>query len=250
MKKLIAVVMLLFSNQALASFWSDLWYVPNEPGWGVNIVQQSGTLFATIFVYEDDGSPTWYVASEMDYNGTSYSGDLYQTKGYFFGGMFDPNAIGVTKVGTATFTPVLEATANFSYSVNGLSIKRQLKRQTFKIPNFSGTYLGAAKTAGIKNCVGGFSASTGFGFVAMKITESGSSVQILLAGENSQTCTYQGTKTQFGKLFDITGNMSCSNGASGAFTLYNGQYDGRNFSAAYKASYQCQETGYFGAIKD
>lgn len=43
---------------------TGLWYNPNESGWGMNVIQQSSTLFITMFVYGTDGRPTWYVASD------------------------------------------------------------------------------------------------------------------------------------------------------------------------------------------
>ncbi|HEY3585288.1 MAG TPA: hypothetical protein VGL90_13045, partial [Casimicrobiaceae bacterium] len=41
---------------------SDLWWVPSESGWGVQFVQQGALIFATMFVYDANGKPTWYVA--------------------------------------------------------------------------------------------------------------------------------------------------------------------------------------------
>jgi hypothetical protein len=42
---------------------SDIWWVPEESGWGLNLIHQGNTLFGTLFVYGSDGTPRWYSAS-------------------------------------------------------------------------------------------------------------------------------------------------------------------------------------------
>ena len=47
---------------------SDLWWNPAESGWGLQMVQESGFVFATLFIYGQDGRPTWATA-EMQFVG-------------------------------------------------------------------------------------------------------------------------------------------------------------------------------------
>jgi len=42
--------------------YTDLWYIPTESGWGLNVIQQGNVMFATLFVYGTDNTPRWYVA--------------------------------------------------------------------------------------------------------------------------------------------------------------------------------------------
>ena len=44
---------------------TDMWFNPAESGWGLNLIHQGDTLFATLFVYGPDGQPRWYVASSL-----------------------------------------------------------------------------------------------------------------------------------------------------------------------------------------
>jgi hypothetical protein len=53
----------------LTSEITDMWWVPSESGWGVNIVLQYGTVFATFFVYDSNKNPVWYTA-QLSYQGT------------------------------------------------------------------------------------------------------------------------------------------------------------------------------------
>jgi hypothetical protein len=47
---------------AYSSDQSDLWWIPGEPGWGIQFVQRGALIFATMFVYAQNGTPTWYTA--------------------------------------------------------------------------------------------------------------------------------------------------------------------------------------------
>ncbi|MGH8850099.1 MAG: hypothetical protein ACREYD_03805, partial [Casimicrobiaceae bacterium] len=65
---------------------SDLYYIPTEAGWGIQLVQSGPIIFITMFVYDSAGKPIWYV-------GTIYptatpllwEGDIYVTNGPWFG---------------------------------------------------------------------------------------------------------------------------------------------------------------------
>ena len=42
--------------------YSDLWWNPNESGWGFNLIQHgTGVLFGVMFTYTTPEGPTWYV---------------------------------------------------------------------------------------------------------------------------------------------------------------------------------------------
>ena len=75
--------------------FTDMWYNANESGWGVNVIQQSDIIFATLFVYGADNTPRWYVTGSglQGSGGSTFSGSLYSTTGPYFGGAF--NALGV-----------------------------------------------------------------------------------------------------------------------------------------------------------
>jgi hypothetical protein len=84
----------------------DLWWNPAESGWGMQRVQNNNTLFATIFVYDQQGFPFWYTATLFatainPRNGApSFAGDLYETRDPFFGAIpFNPAQVQVGKVG-------------------------------------------------------------------------------------------------------------------------------------------------------
>ena len=87
---------------------AGLWWNRNQSGWGIAMNQQYANVFATWFVYDALGNPTWLVAPDMTLAGTStsaQSGALYAATGPSFSAPYDPAKVAVTKVGTLTWIP-------------------------------------------------------------------------------------------------------------------------------------------------
>jgi len=84
--------------------FTDLWFNPAESGWGVNLIQQNNIIFATLFVYGNDSSARWFVASNLQGGGTAFTGQLFQTTGPAFSANFNPAAVTATAVGTMTIS--------------------------------------------------------------------------------------------------------------------------------------------------
>lgn len=113
--------------------YSDHWWNPQESGWGMSIVQHpSGEVFVVWFVYNSAGVPTWYVIPSGKWETLArYTGTVYKTTGPFFGSSFDPNRVGVTPAGNATLSFTGYATANFSYTVDGITGTKAITRLPF-----------------------------------------------------------------------------------------------------------------------
>jgi hypothetical protein len=111
--------------------YTDLWWNPNESGWGMAATQQYGMMFLAWFVYNGSGNPMWYVSPNCVVQGSGCSGTLYRTTGPAFGPTFDPSAVHATSVGSVTmsFTDANNATLN--YTVDGASSTKTITRQAF-----------------------------------------------------------------------------------------------------------------------
>lgn len=109
------------------------WNGPAESGWGINLTQQGGLLFATWFTYDTDGQGMWLVMSRGERTGLDiYSGDLYRTSGPpAAGARFDPALVRLTPVGRATFAFTDGSNGRVDATVNGASISKRLTRQLF-----------------------------------------------------------------------------------------------------------------------
>lgn len=220
-------VALMFACAAQATPFStdvtDLWYNPDESGWGLSLYQQQGTVFAVLFVYGPDNQPSWYVASSMTYPGDFtgnlvFSGPLYRTSGPYFGGPFNPAAVGVRQVGQANFTLASLTTGSFSYSVDGVAVTKNVTRQTWANNNMTGRYIGG-QSGTYSSCPG--SAVDGTRDEAGTVTVShGSATATLAIATAGFTCTYAGAYGQAGHYGFLSGSYSCSNGRTGNFSAF------------------------------
>lgn len=109
------------------------WGGAAESGWGVNIAHQGDVLFATWFTYDTDGSQMWLVAPETRRTtGNAFSGPLFRTTGNAFSVVtWNPASIGVTQVGTASFTFTDAFNGAFTSVVNGASRTKPISLQEF-----------------------------------------------------------------------------------------------------------------------
>jgi len=201
---------------------SDLWWDPTESGWGIQIVQQNNTIFATMFVYGPDGQPTWYSATLL-YQGTNtftWSGALYKTTGPWFGtAPFDPAAVTRTPVGTMTFASVTDLRmGTLTYTVAGVQIVKQIQRQLLVYENFNGTYSGVMSQSGT-GATCNVSANTNATPATVQINQNTTAMTIVTQSAGN-TCTFPGAYSQAGHFGELVGNYVCTNGDSGNFLIF------------------------------
>ena len=113
--------------------YTDLWWNPAEPGWGVNLSHQGEKLFATWFTYDTDGAGLWLVMSDGVAQGSAIGGTLYRTTGTPLEQIAGRPAItgSPAPVGSASFRFTDAEHATMSYTVNGISQSKSLVRQRF-----------------------------------------------------------------------------------------------------------------------
>jgi hypothetical protein len=120
-------------SRASATNYQDLWWNPNESGWGINLTHQGTLIFATLFTYASDNRDMWLVASGLArQNDGSYSGSLYRTTGPSFSALpWNPASVGVTEVGTMRVAFTDGANGTLTYTVNGTTVTKSITRQVF-----------------------------------------------------------------------------------------------------------------------
>ena len=241
------------SATSFGTDFTDLWYNPAESGWGVNVIQQSGTLFATLFVYGADSTARWYVASDLRGSATSFNGPLYQTSGPAFSGPWTGGPT-VTPVGTMTFNFSSWNTGTLTYVVNGVTVNKAIQRQTFAGNNLAGNYIGGM-TATASSCSNpadnGFALSTGILTVQHGAGNPSMRVDFRNNAGVSATCTFTGGYTASGRLGTITGTYSCTLGSNGTFTMSEVDGGKNGFTSVFTGRDQfCTYNGYFGGIRD
>jgi hypothetical protein len=110
--------------------YSDLWWNPNESGWGMAMAQQNANIFLAWYVYDASGKPVWYVASNCVVSGSSCSGALYSTTGPPFGPTFS-GPIQVTTAGSVIVSFIDANNAVLSYTVRSVTATKTITRQIF-----------------------------------------------------------------------------------------------------------------------
>lgn len=203
---------------------SDLWWNPAESGWGVNVVHQDDTLFVTLFVYGTNGQPTWFVGPSIVYSRATpegslvYTGAWYQTSGPAFAGSFNPSAVGVRQVGTATLTFATTSTGVFAYTVDAVAVSKSITRQTWKVNDLTGSYLGGS-TGSYSGCSGSVD---GYGeqSALLDVTHGGASIDIVVTSL-TRTCTFTSRDySQQGRMGTMAGTYTCTNGENGTFQAF------------------------------
>src|ERR1700693_2142091 len=139
---LLGAMLFLAVAGARAVDFTDIWYLPSESGWGVNVVQSDNFLFITFFLYGPNRQPTWYVAQVTKDASGNFNGTLYSATGTYFALPWAGNIVSVA--GTASFQPTGAYTAKLVYTVNGVAtVTKAIQRQTLTAITIGGTYAGA-----------------------------------------------------------------------------------------------------------
>ena len=192
---------------------SDLWWNPDESGWGINFQQQDDLAFATLFTYGFNREEKWYSASDMHVGFVlggglpSFDGNLYESTGPSYLTAFNPSAVTRRLVGEIHFTPMpgVPDEANLMYYVDGVQYLKHLKRLTTKGNNASGSYKG---TYAMRNTCSGGGSGTFNDPVTFSITQVNGALSMTATTAN-QTCTYGGSYEQRGRMLFSQGSYNC-----------------------------------------
>jgi hypothetical protein len=116
--------------------FQNLWWIPEESGWGVNVTHQGAILFITWFTYDATGRGMWVVGPRLERTtGNTFTGPLYRTTGpAFSANPWNPMNVAVTEVGTATFSFSSASAGTFNYTLNGITQTKNIVPQVFSTP--------------------------------------------------------------------------------------------------------------------
>jgi lysyl endopeptidase len=120
------------SDRSTSFNYQDIWWNPNESGWGLNIVHQGDILSVGLYTNDASGRNVWYLmAPGILQPGTStYTGPLKRYTGPVFNA-FPWGAVAETTVGTMSVSFNTGNQATLTYSVNGTSVVKQIQRFKF-----------------------------------------------------------------------------------------------------------------------
>lgn len=230
-----AVVLVAAAPPAAAGQYSDLWWNPQESGWGVNVVQQLETAFVTLFVYAPDGSPTWYVAPDARIThygsaGPLFTGTLYRTRGPWHGGPFDPRQVQATAVGQLDLEVMGRDRMRVHYSAEGVTMVKEVARQTWDQPLVGANYV--AQFVLRQFPAGGGAPIGGRDYPGDVLVHFDAGQGFMRVDDPLRRCEYRGPYEQAGKLTRFAGTYTCSSGdaATGTFEVTDLEFSANGFT--------------------
>ncbi len=120
------------SDRSTTFNFQDIWWNPNESGWGLNIIHQGDILTVGLYTNDAAGRNVWYLMAPgtLQAGTSTYSGPLKRYTGPVFNA-FPWGAVAETTVGTLSVTFVNGNQATLTYSINGASVVKQIQRFKF-----------------------------------------------------------------------------------------------------------------------
>lgn len=115
--------------------YTDIWYLPNESGWGINITHHptpNNNIFAVFYHYTTDNLPRFYIVPGGRFvDSTTFAGDVYLTAGPAVSSPFSSSRITTTTVGQATIRFTSDSAAQLTLTINGVTFSRNIQRLPF-----------------------------------------------------------------------------------------------------------------------
>lgn len=234
-----------------ATDYTDTWWTPAEPGWGINLTQQSNFVFGTFYVYDSAGRAAWFTA-QLGRDGTAerFTGPLLRNTGTWYGATVWNGATAV-QVGTATFAATSVNTGVLSYTVDGVAVTKPIERFTIVPVSVAGLYIG-----GVSGRRSGC-ASSGVIIDPMQLDVLHSTVtgdiriDQISTSTGALICRMQGTAVQRGKLLVVeNAAYTCSGGWTSTARIYNLRPTPAGIEGQYAADAGsgCTESGQFSGV--
>ena len=232
-----SIASLAFAGSALANNYQDLWWNPNESGWGINISHQGDVMFATWFIYGANSQPTWIFLSRAERSGAlgnTFTGDIFVAiSGSPFAAVpfvasTDAN---FRKVGSATLIFSDARSGSLTYSVDGATVVKQLTRQTIGVFNLTGSYFGGLKREG-SGCVNPALNGSATNPAIYTISHTVVTGALTITEVGGTSCNFTGNTQVYASILEGSGRFTClTENFIGAWTMREGRPSPNAFSA-------------------
>ncbi len=104
-----------------------------------------------------------------------------------------------------------------TYTVDEVTVTKNIQRFTFAFDDFSGTYLGNVHSTAT-GCAKPSDNGTTEGQIGLSVVQNGSNISLGIAAPGG-TCTFSGALIQTGQFGAASGTASCTTGDSGTFQI-------------------------------
>lgn len=122
-------------DRSRAFNFQDIWWNPNESGWGLNIIHQDDVISVGLYTYDASGRDAWYLmAPGTRQTGTStYAGPLKRVTGPVFNAI-PWTATQETTVGNLSINFTNGNQGTLTYTINGQQVVKTIQRLVFASP--------------------------------------------------------------------------------------------------------------------
>lgn len=183
---------------------SDIWWNPSESGWGMQLAHRGQAIFATVYLYDAQGKPTW-ISAVLRPAGADWVGDVYATTGPWFGAAaFDPATVTRRVVGSMTWRSDDGSNGTLTYGVDGVTVSKKVVRQPVESDDYAGQYLGALSW--VNSCTGLHE-----DFVDIAVTQVGSNITLNWSNHTTRDACYFGGQLGLdGQFGSMSGQFQCA----------------------------------------
>ena len=225
---LLAMVIALFAGVAAptarSADYTDLWWIPAESGWGVNVLHTDNFMFLTFFIYgQDHNKPTWYSADLLLDASGAFTGGLYATTGTYYAQPWNTGDVGAAQqVGNASFRPSTTNTyeATLIYVVDGVgTVTKAVSRFPLTPPIIGGQYTGGISALQTSCNNSGSNGAYKLTY-DLQVAQSNAGAATFTFKYATYSCSLSGNLVQHGRQYTIPGaEYKCTNGFSGSADL-------------------------------
>ena len=245
----LAVLLLVAAGRAAAVQYTDIWYIPAEAGWGVNVVQSDAFMFITFFIYGADGKPTWFTGQVTQDSSGNFNGTLYSTMGTYYLSPWAGFSGG--PAGTVSFQPLGPYTAKLIYTVTGVgTVTKFIQRQNLTTITVGGTY-GGAQTGTYSNCSTSANNVSYTDYFNLQVTQLTNGSVTFAFSYAAFSCTFSGTLVQHGQLYSVPGaSYQCASDPTFSANLTEIKATAQGIEGQFSASVggNCHEDAHFSAV--
>lgn len=121
-------------SRKLALNYQDIWWNPNESGWGLNLSHQADSLAGAMYTFDADRKGLWLLLQNVTRGGDgAYTGDLFR----FTGRAFYTVPFGIdppVRVGTMRLDFTSGDEGRIDYTVNGVAVSKTMQRLAYGSP--------------------------------------------------------------------------------------------------------------------
>jgi len=249
---IVAFGAILARPASAATDYTDLWWTPAEPGWGINLAQQTNAIFGTFYVYAVDGRSVWFtVQLTREGGGDRFSGPLYRINGTYYGAPVW-GGYQIAQAGTATFSATSSTTGTLEYSVDGVIVSKSIERLTVAPLSVAGVYIGGVSGRRFGCGTGPDRIIDPMQFDVQHSTITNEiRIDHISAVSFELVCRMQGQVTQRGKLLTVSNaSYACVDGWAAPARIYNLRPTPAGFEGQWTsdAGNGCSESGQFSGV--